>query len=104
MTHQNGLRVLLYRDKHGFWYAQGLEADISARGDTVADAQSNFLMTLAVDARISEQKHGKVLGGIDPAPDRFFKMYDGAAGHPKPVPLDKGAFGENHVLESRLVA
>lgn len=103
MSLKDGLRVLLFQEQ-GYWFAQALEFDISARGKSVAEAQENFSLTAVIDLKISLEKTGEEFGGIDPAPDRFHKMFEGASGHPTPVKMPPGTFDDNRVLEQRLVA
>ena len=54
------LRVLL-RNADGYWFAQGLEIDYAAQGDSIADVQQRFENGL--ECTIREQL--KVFGTID---------------------------------------
>lgn len=53
------LRVLILPDGK-FWFAQGLEVDYGAQGDTIEQAKEHFEQGLAGTVRLHIQKHGHI--------------------------------------------
>ena len=69
------ISVVLYPED-GFWIAQGLEFDITARGSSPADASEKFNSKVGAELLISlEVGDETALGGIDPAPQKFWEMF-----------------------------
>jgi hypothetical protein len=71
------LRVLL-RNADGYWFAQGLEIDYAAQGETIEDVQQRFEHGLECTIR----EHLKVFGTIErllvPAPGEVWReLVDG---------------------------
>lgn len=70
--------VILYPEG-GFWIAQGLEFDITARGDTPTDASERFNAKVGAELVISlEVGDASPLAGVGRAPQKFWDMYDKA--------------------------
>lgn len=61
------LRVMLFNDD-GSWFAQGLEIDYFAQGNTVEEVQENFQegLTATIDYHLRE--HGNIRGILQVAP------------------------------------
>ncbi len=67
--------VVLYPED-GFWIAQGLEFDITARGNSPADASEKFNVKIGAEMVISfEVGDSSMLSGVEPAPEKFWDMY-----------------------------
>lgn len=72
------MRVVLYRED-GFWIAQGLEFDITARGDSPTDASERFNFKVGAELVISyELGDASLLSGVGQAPQKFWDMYNHA--------------------------
>ncbi|MEP7009339.1 MAG: hypothetical protein ABJC13_03370 [Acidobacteriota bacterium] len=61
------LRVMLFNDD-GSWFAQGLEIDYFAQGETLEEVQENFQdgLTATIDYHLKE--HGNIQGILQVAP------------------------------------
>ncbi len=85
MTHTINLRVLMFRDG-GLWVAQCLEYDIGAQASDLDTLHDHFTSVVDAEVKESMERHGKPLVGIDPAPERFHKMWDRRARSIESVP------------------
>ena len=71
------ISVILYQeDSH--WIAQGLEHDITAQAPSLPELSERFAMKVLAEAAISMELGREPLQGIDPAPARFWRMFDDA--------------------------
>jgi hypothetical protein len=61
------LRVMLYNDD-GSWFAQGLEIDYFAQGNTREEAQENFQTGLTATIDYHLREHGHIRGVLQSAP------------------------------------
>jgi len=61
------LRVFILPDGP-FWFAQGLEIDYGAQGDSVEDAKKNFEEGLEATIDLHLKIHGNIENLLDPAP------------------------------------
>jgi hypothetical protein len=69
------ITVVLYPEG-GLWVAQGLEFDITARGNSPSDASERFNDKVGAELVISiEAGDPTPLSGIEPAPRKFWEMY-----------------------------
>lgn len=66
------LSVLIVPDG-AFWFAQGLEINYGAQGDTVEDAQSNFQQGLLATIKQHLRVHGHIEGLLKFAPSDILK-------------------------------
>jgi hypothetical protein len=72
------ITMVLYPED-GMWVAQGLEFDITARGNSPADASERFNAKVGAELVISlEAGDAAPLSGIQPAPQKFWEMYKNA--------------------------
>jgi hypothetical protein len=87
------LKAIVFPDrKTGVWVAQGLEYDICAQAGTLEAVQAAFEKTLAASALVSIELGQGPFEGIDPAPKKFWDMFQQAEHalplrHPKLVPV-----------------
>jgi len=71
--------VILYPEG-GFWIAQGIEFDITARGRNPIEASERFSDKFAAEFVISrEVGDNEPLAGVGAAPQEFWTMYKNAA-------------------------
>ncbi len=61
----------------GYWVAQCLQYDITARAPTLEKIKSAFAEALAAEVVVCEEL-GKTLGDVPPGPRAFFEMYNKA--------------------------
>jgi hypothetical protein len=67
--------VILYPED-GFWIAQGIEFDITARGRTPVEASERFNDKFGAELVISnELADSEPLAGVGAAPQEFWAMY-----------------------------
>lgn len=72
------ISVILYPE-NGYWIAQGLQHDITARGETAADASERFNSKIGAEFVISlEVGDPTPLSAVEPAPQKFWTMYEKA--------------------------
>lgn len=71
----NPIRIVVYRDGEA-WVAQCLEFDIGTQAESPNELRDRLDDVIAMEAAISAKYHGKPFAGIDPAPQRFFDMWD----------------------------
>lgn len=73
--HTGTLRVVVFQDD-GLWVAQCLEHDIGAQAQDVDTLMARLEVVLKAEIKESMEKYGKPLAGIDPAPERFQRMWE----------------------------
>ena len=78
------LRVVLVPDED-FWFAQGLEIDYAAQGDSVEDAQENFQSGLNATIREHLKVYGTIRGMLRVAPQEAWDLVLKAGAKPHPV-------------------
>jgi hypothetical protein len=66
------LRVFIV-DDGPFWYAQGLEIDYGAQGDTIEEAKKNFEMGLEQTIDFHLSVHGNIVNMLEPAPPNVLR-------------------------------
>lgn len=69
------LRVIVFKD-NDLWVAQCLEHDIGAQAADVDTLMTRLEVVLKAECKTSLEKGLKLLDGIEPAPARFFAMWD----------------------------
>lgn len=69
------MRVVVFKDGEA-WIAQCLEHDICAQASDLPSLWANLEATVEQDRAHSLKLTGAEFGGIDKAPDHFFKMWD----------------------------
>lgn len=75
---QISMSAVLYQE-NGIWICQGLEFDITARGENPVAATRRFDEKVAAELVMSfEIGDEKPLSGIRPAPRQFWTMFDQA--------------------------
>src|SRR5262249_59373480 len=72
--------VVLYPEE-GFWIAQGVQFDITARGRNPTEASERFNDKFGAELVISTEIGEEPLAGVGPAPKEFWDMYDRAKMH-----------------------
>jgi hypothetical protein len=92
--------VVLYPEE-GFWIAQGLQFDITARGSTPTEASERFNDKFGAELVISmEVGDERPLAGVGQAPKEFWDMYKRATMHATvddaPIRLSDGATPHVH--------
>lgn len=71
------ISVVLYQeDSH--WIAQGLEYDITAQAPSLPELRERFAAKVAAEIAICMDLNRAPLAGIDPAPEKFRRMFDEA--------------------------
>ena len=86
-THAAGignLRVVLVPDEN-FWFAQGLEIDYAAQGDSLEDAQENFQDGLSATIHEHLRVYGTIRGMLRVAPQEAWDLVLKAGAKPHPV-------------------
>jgi hypothetical protein len=81
----NELRVVAFREGD-CWIAQCVEYDLCVQGNDIAQAKRRMEALIRLEAQHTLEQNGELFAGIDPAPDYFASMFDGAeevsiAGH-----------------------
>ncbi len=72
------ISVLLYQED-GHWIAQGIEFDVTARGNSPPDASRRFFDRIGAELLMSlELGDSAPLAGVPPAPTRFSQMFERA--------------------------
>ena len=91
--------VLLYEEE-GFWIAQGMQFDITARGRSPTEASERFNDKFGAELVISTEVGEEPLAGVGPAPKEFWEMYKRAKMHATiddaPIRLSDGATPHVH--------
>jgi hypothetical protein len=92
--------VVLYPED-GFWIAQGVQFDITARGSTPTEASERFNDKFGAELVMSiEVGDNEPLAGVGPAPREFWQMYEHAkmraAIDDAPIRLSDGATPHVH--------
>lgn len=68
--------ILYQEDSH--WIAQGLEFDITAQAPSLPELHKRFAMKIASEVAISLDLGKKPLENVGPAPEEFWRMFEGA--------------------------
>lgn len=74
-TGSETIRVIVFQDS-GMWVAQCLEHDIGAQAADLDTLRDRLEVTLKAELDESVARHKKPFAGIDPAPERFHRMWD----------------------------
>ena len=74
-TDSETIRVIVFQDS-GLWVAQCLEYDIGAQAPDLDTLHDRLNVTLKAELMESLSRHGKAFAGIDPAPERFHRMWE----------------------------
>lgn len=69
------LRVVVFQDD-GLWVAQCLEHDIGAQAGDLDTLMTRLEVTIKAELRETLEKGKPPFDGIDPAPERFHKMWE----------------------------
>jgi hypothetical protein len=69
------IRVIVFQDT-GTWVAQCLEYDIGAQAPDLDTLRDRLEATLKAEFLESVDRHKKPFAGIDPAPERFHRMWE----------------------------
>lgn len=77
MANETTIRVVIF-ETDGIWVAQGLERDICAQGPDVETAKRRFEQACTLEAAHRLALFGDSVHGLDPAPRRFFEMWEGS--------------------------
>ncbi len=100
------MRVLVIQED-GAWIAQALEFDIGVQASDLDCLKRRFEMTVDVELEESIRRSGTPFGGLSPAPDHYFELWEksstdfkssGEAGNsdaPQRVELHGGAGNSN---------
>ena len=86
------LRAVLF-EEGGSWSAQCLEYDIAAQAKTLLDLHDEIARVLAAHIAASVQMGREPFEGIQPAPKRFWDLYNGGLrieSRPMPFRLEEG--------------
>jgi hypothetical protein len=69
--------VVLYPEE-GFWIAQGVQFDVTARGRTPLEASERFNDKFGAELVMSIELGEEPLAGVGSAPKEFWDMYESA--------------------------
>lgn len=84
------VRVVVFKDA-GAWVAQCLEYDICAQASSIDALRDRLAATIELELEESLERTGTPFGGIDPAPQRFFQMWNSEGSQAQePVRLQNG--------------
>ena len=72
------LRIVAFQEGD-VWIAQCVELDLCVQGKDLAQAQRRMSALITLEAAYTTEKHGEAFRGIDPAPDYFAAMFEGAS-------------------------
>jgi hypothetical protein len=81
MQPKTTLHVLLLQERVGdefVWVAQCVDHDVTGQGNTVAEAQDDFLRVLGTEMRLALSKGEVPLLRIPPAPAQFRELWERA--------------------------
>lgn len=73
-TYKLHLTVLLNKEEGG-WFAQGLELDYAACGETLEEVQYNFINGLSLTVGEYIKMHGSIEKFLKPAPTEVWESY-----------------------------
>jgi hypothetical protein len=113
MATMGNLRVVIVPDGK-FWFAQGLEIDYGAQGDTAEEAKAHFFHGLAATLALHQERFGHIDGVLRVAPDETWReMYKVCAEskidmhitgpHGLPIPFDRIEYSVVQANEERRV-
>ena len=71
------LRVVAFQEGDS-WIAQCVDYDLCVQGADLAQVKRRMTALIRLEADYTQKKHGAIFAGIDPAPDYFVAMFDGA--------------------------
>ena len=71
------INVLLYREEDT-WFAQGLEYDIAAQGDTIPEVRTRFMLTVKTRCYFDLMNNQEILQNVKPAPSEFWTLFNEA--------------------------
>jgi hypothetical protein len=69
------IRAVIFQDGN-IWVAQCLEYDIGAQAPDPETVRLRLEAAIEIERRTSIEVHGSEFAGIDPAPTRFFRMWE----------------------------
>ncbi len=69
------IRVIMFEEA-GQWVAQCLEYDIAAQAPNLDSLNDRLEVTLKAELAESIERHGSPFAGINPAPERYQRMWD----------------------------
>ena len=69
------IRVVVFKDD-GNWVAQCLEYDIGAQAESMDLLNDRLKVVLMAEFKESMERHQAPFAGIDPAPERFQRMWE----------------------------
>jgi hypothetical protein len=75
MSHEETIRAVVFQEDR-MWIAQCLEYDIAVQADGVEELRRRLYGTLQAELQASIDDGDKPFGGIGPAPDRFFQLWE----------------------------
>jgi hypothetical protein len=67
------IHVLYVQDEHG-WYAQCLDYDIGAQGNTLDEAERAFFRTWQIQVTMDRAHGREPFEGLGKAPDKYWQM------------------------------
>jgi hypothetical protein len=88
----NPVRVVIFKDA-GYFVAQCLEHDIGAQASSLDVLRGRFAATFEAERTESLARTGEEFGGIGPAPQMYFDLWEKSAREaqaPMKVPADGG--------------
>ena len=71
------LRVVAFQE-NDCWIAQCVDYDLCVQGADLSQVKRRMTALIRLEAEFTKEKFGDVFVGIDPAPDYFVAMFDGA--------------------------
>ena len=71
------LRVVAFQENDS-WIAQCIDFDLCVQGKDLAQAKRRMTALIRLEASYTKEKFGDCFAGLDPAPDYFAAMFEGA--------------------------
>ena len=71
------LRVVAFQEGDN-WIAQCVDFDLCVQGADLAQVKRRMTALIQLEGDYTKEKFGDFFAGIDPAPDYFSAMFDGA--------------------------
>jgi hypothetical protein len=84
MAEISQIRAILFREGD-LWVAQCLEYDIGVQAPDLAQLSERLHIAIGAERKESIARNGTAFSGIDPAPHRFFEMWDHRGGEYRPA-------------------
>jgi hypothetical protein len=75
------LDVVAFQDSNGFWIAQCIQHDITARAKSILEVRRAFARQLKANLVLNERMGRNGLDGIPSAPEKFKRAFDAAEEH-----------------------